>query len=297
MVNEIAIISGKGGTGKTSIAAAFAAHADEIVLADCDVDAPDLHILLQPTIKKDMEFRSSKVAAIDINLCTECGLCEEKCRFNAAHPPRIDPIGCEGCGVCAYVCPEQAIEMRERVSGHLYESQTRFGPMSHAKLLPGEGNSGKLVTEVRNLALELAKSQKKQSILIDGSPGIGCPVIATVTGIQLGIVVTEPTLSGIHDMKRALALLERFKTGATVIINKYDLNLDNTKQIEIFCKEHSVEVLGKLQYDQIITKAMVAAMTLPEFAPNHELTKTLSDMWTMISENTTAYEHPINLAV
>ncbi|MGY5853714.1 MAG: ATP-binding protein [Candidatus Thorarchaeota archaeon] len=297
MVNEIAIISGKGGTGKTSIAAAFAAVADDIVLADCDVDAPDLHILLHPTVKREMEFRSSKVATIDTNLCTECGLCEEKCRFGAAHPPKIDPIACEGCGVCAYVCPEHAIEMKERVSGHLYESHTRFGPMSHAKLLPGEGNSGKLVTEVRNLAQELAKTQNTQSILIDGSPGIGCPVIATVTGIQLGVVVTEPTLSGIHDMKRALALLERFKTGAAVIINKYDLNLDNTKEIERFCQDHSVEVLGQLQFDPIITKAMVAAKTLPEFAPSHDLTKSLSNMWTRISENTRDFEHPINLIV
>ncbi|MGD9381129.1 MAG: 4Fe-4S binding protein, partial [Candidatus Thorarchaeota archaeon] len=207
MAIEIAIVSGKGGTGKTTIAAAFTAISQNLVTADCDVDAPDLHILLQPETKKTEDFQSSKVALINPETCTECGLCVEKCRFEAIDPPNVNAIACEGCGVCAFVCPEKAVEMMPRISGYLYESMTRFGPMSHAKLLPGEGNSGKLVTEVRKQAQELARKNDQDVTLIDGSPGIGCPVIATVSGIKLGVIVTEPTMSGIHDMERVMTLL------------------------------------------------------------------------------------------
>ena len=284
MPTEIAIISGKGGTGKTTIAGALIAIAGDVVIADCDVDAPDLHMLLQPTVNMTEEFYGSKIAHIDANTCTGCGLCQEKCRFDAAQPPRIDPIACEGCGVCAYVCPEQAIEMRNRLSGYLYESQTRFGPMSHARLLPGEGNSGKLVTEVRSLAKKIAKAPARERIIIDGSPGIGCPVIATVTGIQVGVIVTEPTMSGLHDMKRVLSLLQRFSAKAVVIINKFDLNLENTSRIEQFCRTNDVEVLGRLRYDSVMTESMMAAKTLPEFAPRHELTKSLHDIWRGLTE-------------
>jgi MinD superfamily P-loop ATPase len=285
VVSEIAIISGKGGTGKTTIAASFAAIAQNVVVADCDVDAPDLHMLLNPTVKKKEAFQASKVAQIDVEKCTECGVCEEHCRFDAALPPQINPIACEGCGVCEYVCPEHAIQMVDRISGHLYESETRFGPMAHAKLLPGEGNSGKLVTEVRKLGQEIAKTAKLDCVLIDGSPGIGCPVIATVAGIQLGIIVTEPTVTGIHDMERVLALLERFKTVAKVIINKFDINEENSKSIEKYCENRGVEVLGKLKFDSITTKSMIAAKTLPEFAPDSELTKTLQDIWFNLFDN------------
>jgi MinD superfamily P-loop ATPase len=279
LVSEIAIISGKGGTGKTTIAASFASVAQNLVVADCDVDAPDLHMLLNPNVKKETLFQASKVAKIDFERCTECGVCEEHCRFDAVRPPQIDPIACEGCGVCEYVCPEQAIRMVNRVSGHLYESETRFGPMAHAKLLPGEGNSGKLVTEVRKLGQRIAKTAKLNQVLIDGSPGIGCPVIATVAGIQLGIIVTEPTVTGIHDMERVLTLLERFKIIAKVVINKFDINENNTKRIEKYCENRDIEVLGKLRFDPITTKSMIAAKTLPEFAPDSELTKMLHDIW------------------
>ena len=168
MASEIAIISGKGGTGKTTIASAFVAISGDVIMADCDVNAPDLHILLQPDIKHTDEFISSKIAKIDADTCTMCGLCEEACRFDAAHPPDIDLIACEGCGVCELVCPEKAITMHDNVSGHIHKSETRFGSMSHAKLLPGEGNSGKLVTEVRKHGLEFAKERGKELILIDG---------------------------------------------------------------------------------------------------------------------------------
>jgi MinD superfamily P-loop ATPase len=284
MATEVAIVSGKGGTGKTTIAAAFAAISQNIVTADCDVDAPDLHILLQPETRKTEEFQSSKVALIDQETCTECGLCEEKCRFEAIDPPEVNAIACEGCGVCAYVCPEEAVQMIPRSSGFLYESMTRFGPMSHAKLLPGEGNSGKLVTEVRRQAQELAEKNGQDITLIDGSPGIGCPVIATVSGIKLGVIVTEPTMSGIHDMERVMTLLERFRVHTMVIVNKYDLNPENTNRIEQICIEKGADFLGTIPFDSVTTESMVAAKTLPEFVPDHRITQLLKSMWSKITE-------------
>lgn len=284
MPNEFAVISGKGGTGKTTVCAALGLIADEIVMADCDVDAPDLHILLNPSNRSSNEFIGGKVAVVDYDLCTDCGLCEKACRFNAITGSKIDPIACEGCGVCEIVCPENAIQMVDRQSGNLFDSDTRVGRMAHAKLLPGEGNSGKLVTEVRKLASKIASDNGISTVLIDGSPGIGCPVIATVTGIKLGIIVTEPTLSGIHDMERVNELLGKFKIKATVIINKYDLNMENTEAIERYCKSNDIEILGKIKFDHIMTDSMVAATTLPEFAPNHEISLLLREMWTRVTE-------------
>lgn len=284
MVNEVAIISGKGGTGKTTICAALGMIADTIVMADCDVDAPDLHILLHPSVKTSTDFVGSKVAVIDTGLCTECGLCEEACRFSAITDLKVDPIACEGCGVCDYVCPENAIQMVKRQSGNLYDSDTRIGRMVHAKLHPGEGNSGRLVTEVRKLGAKIATDNGVSTALIDGSPGIGCPVIATVTGIKLGIIVTEPTMSGIHDMQRVLELLRQFRVAAAVIINKFDLNLENTAEIERYCKANEVEILGKIKFDPIMTESMVAAQTLLEFAPEHEISQILRKVWNRVKE-------------
>jgi MinD superfamily P-loop ATPase len=282
MVCEVAIVSGKGGTGKTTIAAAFVAISRNLVMADCDVDAPDLHILLKPDVKHSEDFISSKVASIDTDTCTNCDLCRTSCRFDAANPPEIDPIACEGCGVCEYICPEHAISMHDKVSGELFESKTVFGHMVHARLLPGEGNSGKLVTEVRKRSVKFAETKKKELVLIDGSPGIGCPVIATVTGLCLGIVVTEPTFSGIHDMKRVLDLMKELSVRPLVIINKYDLNTVNSESIERFCQEQDIETLGKLPFNPIMTESMIAGMTLPEFSPDHELVKDLERMWKRI---------------
>ena len=284
MVNEVAVISGKGGTGKTTVCVALGMLAGDVVMADCDVDAPDVHIILNPTIKSATDFIASKVAVIDENLCTECGLCEEACRFHAITNSKVDSIGCEGCGVCAHICPENAIEMVDRQSGNLYDSDTRIGPLIHAKLLPGEGNSGRLVTEVRKLSTKTATDKGISTVLIDGSPGIGCPVIATVTGIKLGVIVTEPTMSGIHDMQRVSELLQKFRVKITVIINKFDLNLENTEAIEQYCKSHDIEVLGKIKFDSIMTKSMVAAQTLPEFAPDHEISQILKRVWDRILE-------------
>ncbi len=282
MATEIAVISGKGGTGKTTFSAAFAALAEDIVIADCDVDAPDMHILLQPNVRETMEFQGSKVASIDNDLCTECGICIENCRFGAAVPPEINAIACEGCGVCSYLCPEKAVTMKERVSGMLYYSETRFGPMSHAKLLPGEGNSGKLVTDVRRQAQEMAKERGSDHILIDGSPGIGCPVIATIAGSGLGVIVTEPTMAGIHDMSRVAELLNRFKIPAAVIVNKYDLNLENAERIRRYCDESGLYMLGTVPFDSTMTKSMVAAKTFPEYAPDHDITDLMRLMWSEI---------------
>jgi len=282
MTNKVAVVSGKGGSGKTTVASSFAAIAKDTVIVDCDVDAPDMHILLQPEIQVSEEFQASKVAAIDPDLCIECGLCEENCRFDAAHPPEIDPIACEGCSVCTLVCPEDAIDMKPRISGHLYESDTRLGRMVHAKLLPGEGNSGLLVTEVKKRAQRIAEETGADRILIDGSPGIGCPVIATLTGVEIAVVVTEPTVSGIHDMERVIRLIRRFQTIPTVIINKYDLNSNNTARIEAFCKREDIELLGKIPFDPITTKSMVHVTTLPEYAPHHDLVDLFKEMWNRI---------------
>ncbi len=281
---EIAVISGKGGTGKTTITTAFAAISGDLILADCDVDAPDLHIILNPDVVNKWEFHGSKVAEINPELCTECGLCQSSCRFDSAHPPVIDQIACEGCRVCQLVCPANAIEMNDRLSGYIYRSMTRYGPMAHAKLLPGEGNSGKLVTEVRRLGVRLAKQYEKELVLIDGSPGIGCPVISTISGIKLGIIVTEPTMSGIHDMERVFSLLSRFRTKAAVIINKYDLNLENTRRIEQYSEDKGITILGRIPFDPMMTESMVAAKTLPEFAADHQIVSLLIDMWKQIME-------------
>jgi len=284
MVNVIAVVSGKGGTGKTTVCVALGNIAEDVVIADCDVDAPDVHILLNPSIKSKTDFISSKVAIIDSNVCTECELCEEKCRFHAITDFQVDPINCEGCGVCVHVCPENAITMENQQSGYLYDSNTRVGPLIHAKLLPGEGNSGRLVTEVRKLSTEVASEKGISTVLIDGSPGIGCPVIATVTGIKLGIIVTEPTMSGIHDMQRVAELLNRFRVKTTVIINKYDLNLENTDAIENYSKDNGIEILGKIKFDTVMTESMVAVQTLPEFAPEHEITHLLEGIWNRVLE-------------
>ncbi len=238
-----------------------------------------MHILLHPETHSSFDYYGSKKAVINSDLCTECGICEENCRFDAAHPPEINPISCEGCGVCAYLCPEGAISMEPSIAGHLFSSTTRFGPMAHAKLNAGEGNSGKLVPEVRKLAEQLAKENDKEHILIDGSPGIGCPVISTVTDLSLAIIVTEPTPSGLHDMTRVIDLLDRFNIPGSLIVNKFDLNRNLTKEIEQSARMRDVDVLGRIPFDAVTTKSMVATMTLPEYAPEHLITKQLENMW------------------
>jgi MinD superfamily P-loop ATPase len=279
-MKQLTILSGKGGTGKTTLTASLAVLARNAVLADCDVDAPDLHMLLHPEVIKTQEFKGSKVAVIDKTKCTNCGLCREKCRFNAiTETIEVDPVACEGCGVCAALCPEDAVTLAERVSGYAYISKTKYGFMAHALLSPGESNSGKLVTLVRQNARILSEKENSNLIIIDGPPGIGCPVIASVSGVDAGLVVTEPTLSGIHDLKRALQLLEHFNVTPFVCINMYDVNLDNTKKILDFCRENGVEVIGRIPFDPKVTEAMVNGKTIMEHSPRSAVAKEIGTMW------------------
>jgi len=266
-MKQLTVISGKGGTGKTTLAAAFASLADNAVLADCDVDAADLHLILRPKIERKGDFYGLKVARKDEVKCIDCEKCREYCRFEAVDSTlKIIPEKCEGCGVCSYVCPEDAITLGERLSGYAYRSGTRFGPMSHAILNTAEEASGKLVTVVRNSARELAEEHGRDMIIIDGPPGIGCPVIAAITGVDMVLIVTEPTVSGIHDMGRILDVTAHFNVPALVCINKYDINEKNTESIEDYCRNASVELVGKLPYDNVTTDAMIAGKTLIEFS-------------------------------
>jgi MinD superfamily P-loop ATPase len=264
-MKQLVVISGKGGTGKTTMTGSLASLAKGgMVVADCDVDAPDLHLILNPEIRETHDFLGLQIARIDPDKCTECGECENACRFDAIHDFQVDPRGCEGCKVCTIVCPSEAVTMVETVSGHAYVSETRFGTMVHADLFPGEEASGKLVTMVRELAFKVAEREKKDLILIDGSPGIGCPVIASITGTDIALVMTEPSISGAHDLERILGVTKHFGVKALVCVNKYDLNLDMTEEIDGLCRELGVDVVGKLPFDPGVVEAMISGKTLVE---------------------------------
>ncbi len=282
-MKQVTILSGKGGTGKTTITASFAALSENAVFADCDVDASNLHLLLNPDVKETMEFKGLNVAYINPEKCIECGRCIELCRFNAIKDYKVDPIHCEGCKVCVVNCPVEAIEFNERVCGQAYISETKYGPMSHARLTPGMENSGKLVTLVRQNARKLAEEQEKSLVLVDGSPGIGCPVIASIANIDAAIVVVEPTLSGIHDLKRALELLEHFEVTPYVVVNKYDINEENTEDIEKFCSENNIIMLGKVPFDPTVTKSMVQGSPVVEFDPDSPASKAILNTWKRFS--------------
>jgi MinD superfamily P-loop ATPase len=279
MVKQITVLSGKGGTGKTTLVASFAALTKKTVLTDCDVDAPDLHLLLNPQIMQKQEFVSSKVAVIDKEKCIQCGMCEKRCRFNAIEDLSVDLVLCEGCGVCAYICPVQAVELKERVSGYTFISKTKYGPMSHARLNPGEENSGKLVTLVRKNAKQVAETENCGLILNDGPPGIGCPVIASLGGVDIGLIVVEPTLSGIHDMERALGMLNHFGIPSLVCINKYDINEENTDRIAEYCRSKGVEVVGRIPLDAVVTEAMVSGKTVVEYSPDNRVSQEIEMVW------------------
>ena len=265
-MKEIVVLSGKGGTGKTTVVGSFAALSGSKVLADCDVDAADLHLLLEPQVVEEHEFWSGKVASIDLDKCTRCGLCEEACRFDAIHDFAIDDLACEGCGFCYHICPEDAIAMNDCLSGHWFLSTTRYGPLVHARLGPGQENSGKLVAVVRQQARVIAHREKLEFILSDGPPGIGCPVISSLTGVSLALLVTEPTPSGIHDLERILGVCHHFDVPAAVCINKYDLDEANSQNIETFCHKNDVPVLARLQYDDVVTQSIAQGVPLVEFS-------------------------------
>ncbi len=283
-MKQIVIISGKGGTGKTVLTASFAALAHKKVMADCDVDAADLHLLLQPEIEHTEEFKSGFTARIDQKKCIQCGKCRELCRFNAvAENFIIDPVSCEGCGFCHFACPSQAITMEENLSGEWFVSNTRFGPMVHAKLGIAEENSGKLVSLVRKKAKELAEKNNSRWIIIDGSPGIGCPVIASLSGVDCAVVVTEPTLSGMHDALRVIEVAKHFRILTKVVINKYDLNTDMSERIMEVCKRSDVEVIGKIGFDKSVVKAMVQGKTIIEGA-DATIKERVTQIWEKLSQ-------------
>ena len=284
-MKQITILSGKGGTGKTTITACFAALSENALFADCDVDASNLHLLLNPIVKETIEFKGLNLAKIDPTKCIECGKCMELCRFNAIEDFKVDPIHCEGCKVCVVNCPVEAIEFNERVCGHAYISETKYGPMSHARLTPGMENSGKLVTLVRQNASKLAEKKAKVLVLVDGSPGIGCPVIASIANIDAAVVVVEPTLSGIHDLKRAVELLDHFEVTPFVIINKYDINEENTIDLEKYCTENSIVLLGNVPFDSTVTKAMVQGVPVVEFDSKAASSKAITKIWESFKEH------------
>ncbi len=293
-MKELVLISGKGGTGKTSLVACFAALAENKVLADCDVDAADLHLVLDTRVGHTEPFQGGKKASIIEDLCTGCGECERVCRFDAVSMDaggdknvpgtfQIDPIGCEGCGVCVQVCPAEAIEFKEVVNGEWFISETRHGPMVHARLGIAEGNSGKLVSLVRSQARGIALKKDLDLVLIDGPPGIGCPVIASITGTDLVVAVTEPTLSGLHDLERVRQLASHFGIATVACINKYDLNPEISSQIEQHCSETGVEIVGRIPYDNAVTRAQIQKTSVVEYS-NGFISHEIRRMWERVEQ-------------
>lgn len=265
-MKEVIVISGKGGTGKTSVTAALASLWQPLVIADCDVDAPDLHLLLSPEVKRTEEFYSGVEPEIDNNLCTRCGVCRTHCAFDALDEQcRIDRAACEGCGVCTLVCPEKAVTLHERHCGQWFESETRFGPMIHALLGTGEENSGKLVTYIKQAARKKATEFNYGFLLSDGSPGTGCPVISSLSGASLAVIVTEPTLSAMHDLKRVLGTAKHFNIPAGIIINKYDINEEIAGDIEKDAEKNDTPVFGRIEYNTEFVSAMVQGKCITEW--------------------------------
>jgi MinD superfamily P-loop ATPase len=265
-MRELVVISGKGGTGKTTILASFAALAGRSVLADCDVDAPDLYLLLHPEISYQEEFRGGQLAVINQERCLRCGRCREVCRFEAITPEfSVEPLDCEGCGACRVVCPAEAVELVERTAGDWFKGDTKYGPMVYARLRPAEENSGKLVALVRKEARVQAERDGIDLLLTDGPPGIGCPVIATLGNADLALIVTEPTPSGIHDLARALGLCRHFRVTAAVCVNKADLNLDLVDEINAFCVRSQATMTASIPFDESVTRAIQQGLPLVEF--------------------------------
>jgi MinD superfamily P-loop ATPase len=290
-MKQLVILSGKGGTGKTSVAAALAHLASEempIVLADADVDAANLELILAPTKLEEHVFMGGQVAVINTDLCQLCGRCYEVCRFDAvihdASFPgddtyRVDALACEGCASCVYQCPEDAIHSEEQQAGLWFRSDTRFGPLFHAHLFAAQENSGKLVTLVKQHGRLLALDEGRELLIVDGPPGIGCPVISANAGADLALLVTEPTVSGVHDLERILGTVNHFRVPALVLINKADVNPTQAAGIEAFCRAQGIDLVGKLPYDTVITEAMVRGQPVTVYQPKGTVTSALRELW------------------
>ena len=282
-MRELVVVSGKGGTGKTSVTAAFAVLARGAVVADCDVDAADLHLILDPSVRRAEPFSGGKKARIDTAACTRCGRCEEVCRFGAIAHETVDELSCEGCGACRLVCPSGAIELFEAVNGEWFVSESRAGSFVHARLGIAEENSGKLVTLVRTEARKIAEDEGAELVLIDGSPGIGCPVIASMTGASLALIVTEPTRSGLHDLERIAGVAVRLGTPATVCLNKWDLNESVAAEMERWCEDAGVPVAGRIPYDRAVTDAQVGSLSIVEHSSGPAAIA-VRDLWAKVQE-------------
>jgi len=287
-MKELVVISGKGGTGKTTVVGAFAALAQGKVIADCDVDAADLHLILNPQVEKTIAYEGSELATVDAGLCTGCGECRKACRFDAVLEEggkfRVDPLSCEGCGACAHACPVGAIELKPRLSGWIYVSRTPYGTLVHGELRPGEETSGKLVAQVKMRARELARLEGARLLIIDGSPGIGCPVIASLSGAHAALVVTEPSMSALHDLARVVEVARHFRTRVFLAINKADLSPEFSERIESYAKEEGLSMLGRIPYDEGVVWAQVAGRPAVEDGAS-PAAAALRTLWERVAEH------------
>lgn len=288
-MKQLIILSGKGGTGKTSVAAAFAhlavqsGLAGKVILADADVDAANLELVLKPQLREQQDFKGGKVAVIDQDTCSACGDCQAVCRFDAIHYTDslyvIDPIACDGCAACVYQCPSESIAMHEQIAGKFYFSESRYGPLYHANLFPGQENSGKLVTLVKQRARLQALDENRELVIVDGPPGIGCPVISAVSGASLALIVAEPTVAGVHDMRRVLQTVKHFGVHAVVCINKADIYPAGADEIEAFCRESGIETVGRIPFDLTVASAMVAGEAVTAFRPESASSVAIAEIW------------------
>jgi MinD superfamily P-loop ATPase len=282
-MKKITVISGKGGTGKTVLTASFASLSRSRILVDCDVDAADLHLLVHPTLREKHQFTQGSTASIDQDFCTECGRCREVCRFSAiAEDYRVDPVSCEGCWLCCRICPAAAIDMKEDTAGEWYISETAYGTLVHARLAIAGENSGKLVTTIKKAAEEIAREEGCDYMILDGPPGIGCPVSATLSGTDVALVVTEPTLSGIHDMERVFELAAHFNMETAVVINKFDLHRKNTDAISSVCERRGVSIAGRIPFSLTVSESIIRMVPAVEYC-EPAVREAIGDAWNRVT--------------